>query len=253
MVERLHNRIWWISSAIWSDFGMFQSITWLSLSFCLHGSDWADQCILLFLRILVLISSSFTWDVFQIWLCIATSDWLWIHILHSHLFWDLCGGAHRCVKVEAREATNEELSSVHTQNHVELMKAVSSKSYGKHRRKALASRYDSIFFNNGSSKSALLAAGSVIEVVIHPCVFWSVLHCFSHLLRLFTVTQSWNWGYCSEIELCSCASKYPQSCELSHFAGCWSGSTREAESRSCNCETTWAPCRGWCSNGLLPL
>ncbi|CAM6060278.1 unnamed protein product [Sphagnum tenellum] len=74
------------------------------------------------------------------------------------------GVVARCVKVEAREATNEELSSVHTQNHVELMKAVSSKSYGKHRRKALASRYDSIFFNNGSSKSALLAAGSVIEV-----------------------------------------------------------------------------------------
>jgi hypothetical protein len=39
-----------------------------------------------------------------------------------------------------------------------------------------------------------LAAGSVIEVVIHPCVFWSVLHCFSHLIRLFTVTQSWNLG-----------------------------------------------------------
>jgi histone deacetylase 4/5 len=74
------------------------------------------------------------------------------------------GVVARCVKVEAREATNEELSSVHTQNHVELMKAVSSKNYGKHRRKALASRYDSIFFNNGSSKSALLAAGSVIEV-----------------------------------------------------------------------------------------
>ncbi len=65
MVERLHNRIWWISSAISSDFGMFQSITWMPLSFCLHGSDWADQCILLFLRILVLISSSFTWDVFK--------------------------------------------------------------------------------------------------------------------------------------------------------------------------------------------
>ncbi len=46
----------------------------------------------------------------------------------------------------------------------------------------------------GSSKSALLAAGSVIEVVIHPCVFLSVGHCFSHFLRLFTVTQSWNLG-----------------------------------------------------------
>jgi histone deacetylase 6 len=75
------------------------------------------------------------------------------------------------VKVEAREATKEELCSVHTQNHVELMKAVSSKSYGKHQHKALASHDDSIFFNNGSSKLALLAAGSVIELVIHPCVF----------------------------------------------------------------------------------
>ncbi|CAM6071831.1 unnamed protein product [Sphagnum tenellum] len=44
------------------------------------------------------------------------------------------------------------------------MKAVSNKSYGKHQRKALASPYDSIFFNNGSSKSAFLVAGSVIEV-----------------------------------------------------------------------------------------
>ncbi len=75
------------------------------------------------------------------------------------------------MKVEAREATNEELCSVHTQNDVELMKAVSNKSYGKHQRKAPASPYDSIFFNNGSSKSALLVAGSVIEVVIHACVF----------------------------------------------------------------------------------
>jgi histone deacetylase 6 len=75
------------------------------------------------------------------------------------------------VKVDAREATNEELCSLHTQNHVELMKSVSSKSYGKHQHKALASHYDSIFFNNSSSKSALLAAGSVIEVVIHSCVF----------------------------------------------------------------------------------
>jgi hypothetical protein len=96
--------------------------------------------------------------------------------------------------VEAREATNEILSSVHTENHAKLMKAVSSKSYGKHQLTALARCYDSIFFNNGFSKLALLAVGSVIEVVIHPCVFLSVGHCFSHLLRLFAVTQSWNLG-----------------------------------------------------------
>jgi histone deacetylase 4/5 len=70
----------------------------------------------------------------------------------------------RCVKVEAREATDEELRSVHTESHVELMKAVSSRTYGRHGRKGIAKRYNSIYFNEGSSESALLAAGSVIEV-----------------------------------------------------------------------------------------
>jgi histone deacetylase 6 len=94
--------------------------------------------------------------------------------------------------VETREATNEELCSVHTQNHVELMKAISSKSYGKHQRKALASCYDSIFFNNSSSRSALLAAGSVIEVVIHPCVFficWALLFTFIKAFYCYTVLE----------------------------------------------------------------
>jgi len=128
----------------------------------------------------------------QIWLCIATSDWLWIHILHSRLFWDPCGGAQRCVKVEAREATNEELCSVHTQNDVEPMKAVSSKSYGKHQRKALASPYDSIFFNNGSSKSALLAAGSVIWGCDPPLCFficWALLFTFIKAFYCYKVLE----------------------------------------------------------------
>ncbi len=133
------------------------------------------------------------------WLDVFKFDCVLPHLIgygftfFTRLFWDLCG-AHRCVRVEAREATNEELSSVHTQNHVELLKAVSSKSYGKHQLKALACCYDSIFFNNSFSKLALLAVGSVIEVVIHPCVFLFVGHCFSHLLRLFSVTQSWKLG-----------------------------------------------------------
>jgi acetoin utilization deacetylase AcuC-like enzyme len=81
-------------------------------------------------------------------------------LLSSYLFFFL----GRCVKVEAREATDEELRSVHTESHVELMKAVSSRTYGRHGRKGIAKRYNSIYFNEGSSESALLAAGSVIEV-----------------------------------------------------------------------------------------
>ncbi len=84
--------------------------------------------------------------------------------LFALILFDLFLG--RCVKVEAREATDEELRSVHTESHVELMKAVSSRTYGRHGRKGLAKRYNSIYFNEGSSESALLAAGSVIEVVI---------------------------------------------------------------------------------------
>jgi histone deacetylase 4/5 len=82
--------------------------------------------------------------------------------LFALILFDLFLG--RCVKVEAREATDEELRSVHTESHVELMKAVSSRTYGRHGRKGIAKRYNSIYFNEGSSESALLAAGSVIEV-----------------------------------------------------------------------------------------
>lgn len=70
----------------------------------------------------------------------------------------------RCVRVDARKATPGELQTVHTEGHVALMQDISSKAYGKLGRRTLQSRYDSIYFNTGSSESALLAAGSVIEV-----------------------------------------------------------------------------------------
>jgi hypothetical protein len=72
------------------------------------------------------------------------------------------------------------------------MKAVSSKSYGKHQLTALARCYDSIFFNNGFSKLALLAVGSVIEVVIYPCVFficWALLFTFIKAFCCYTVLE----------------------------------------------------------------
>lgn len=72
------------------------------------------------------------------------------------------------MKVDARVATTEELTTVHTETHVALMQEVSSRAYGKHGRKKLEGRYSSVYFNSGSSESALLAAGSVIEVGSSP-------------------------------------------------------------------------------------
>ena len=70
----------------------------------------------------------------------------------------------RCIPIEAREATDDELATVHTQKHVTLMRKVSSNEYGDQHRRILSRRYNSIYFNRGSSESALLAAGSVVEV-----------------------------------------------------------------------------------------
>ncbi|CAM6092712.1 unnamed protein product [Calypogeia fissa] len=78
---------------------------------------------------------------------------------------DSAGIVDRCVKVEARDATPAELASVHTEEHIANMCAVSSKKLGKVKRAELARR-DSIYFNEGSSNSALLAAGSVVEICL---------------------------------------------------------------------------------------
>eukprot|EP00250_Pteridium_aquilinum_P005405 c15499_g1_i2 orf=284-2374(-) len=71
----------------------------------------------------------------------------------------------RCICVQAREASEEELTSVHTKKHVNLMRQISSKAFGRGREK-LANYYNSIYFNEGSSESALLAAGSVVELCV---------------------------------------------------------------------------------------
>lgn len=72
----------------------------------------------------------------------------------------------RCIRVEAREARDDELATVHTKKHISLMRRISSKVYGKEGREKLARHYNSIYFNNGSSESALLAAGSVVELCV---------------------------------------------------------------------------------------
>ena len=71
-------------------------------------------------------------------------------------------GCIRCIQVDARKATTAELQTVHSADYVALIQGISSKSRGRQR--LVQKRYDSIYFGPGSSESALLAAGSVIEV-----------------------------------------------------------------------------------------
>ncbi|CAN6219501.1 unnamed protein product [Urochloa humidicola] len=69
----------------------------------------------------------------------------------------------RCVVLKAKEAEDRYIASVHSQDRIKLMKEISSKKYNSSRNE-IAKNYDSIYFNKGSSESAALAAGSVIEV-----------------------------------------------------------------------------------------
>ncbi|XP_062188769.1 histone deacetylase 5-like [Phragmites australis] len=73
------------------------------------------------------------------------------------------GIASRCVALKAKEAEDKYIASVHSKNHIKLMREISSKKYDSSRNK-IARKFNSIYFNKGSSESALLAAGSVIEV-----------------------------------------------------------------------------------------
>ncbi|KAG5056559.1 hypothetical protein AAZX31_05G020700 [Glycine max] len=74
------------------------------------------------------------------------------------------GVPQRCVILEAKEAEDKHLLLVHSENHVNLIKNISSKQFNSRRHK-IASKLDSIYFNEGSSEAAYLAAGSAVEVV----------------------------------------------------------------------------------------
>lgn len=69
----------------------------------------------------------------------------------------------RCVLLDAKEAEDKHILLVHSKNHVKLIKNISSKQFDS-RRARTASKFNSIYFNEGSSESAYLAAGSVMEV-----------------------------------------------------------------------------------------
>ncbi|KAL6995076.1 Histone deacetylase 5 [Sarracenia purpurea var. burkii] len=73
------------------------------------------------------------------------------------------GISQRCVVLSAKEAEDKYIAAVHTKKHIDLIKNISSKMFDK-RRERIAAKYNSIYFNEGSSEAAYLAAGSVLEV-----------------------------------------------------------------------------------------
>ncbi|XP_058754604.1 histone deacetylase 5-like [Vicia villosa] len=72
------------------------------------------------------------------------------------------GITDRCVILDAKEAEDKQLLSVHSAKHVNQIKKISSKSFNS--RNNIAARLNSIYFNEGSTEAAYLAAGSTIEV-----------------------------------------------------------------------------------------
>nr|XP_019709911.1 histone deacetylase 5 isoform X5 [Elaeis guineensis] len=69
----------------------------------------------------------------------------------------------RCVVLSAKEAEDKYIASVHTARHIKLIKNISSKKFNSQRLR-IASEFNSIYFNKGSSEASYLAAGSVMEV-----------------------------------------------------------------------------------------
>lgn len=74
------------------------------------------------------------------------------------------GVVDRCVVLSAQEAEDKYISLVHSKRHVGLVRSISSKQFDS-KRNRIASRFNSIYLNKGTSKAAYLAAGSVIEAV----------------------------------------------------------------------------------------
>ena len=74
------------------------------------------------------------------------------------------GLAQRCVAVQSRKATKEELETVHSSAHVDTVLQVAGMDASA--RGTLASGWNSVFLSEGSTVASLLAAGSVTELVM---------------------------------------------------------------------------------------
>ena len=72
------------------------------------------------------------------------------------------GLAGRCTRVDSRVATEEELSAVHTQAHVDAMLGL--RGMGQEQLLQKAKLFNSVFLSPGSATAALHAAGSVTEL-----------------------------------------------------------------------------------------
>ena len=79
----------------------------------------------------------------------------------AYLCWNFV--LSRCVVLNGKGAEDKHIASVHTYRHVNLIKAISSKEFDS-RRDNIASKFNSIYLNKGSSEAAYLAAGSDVEV-----------------------------------------------------------------------------------------
>ncbi|CAN8264847.1 unnamed protein product [Cochlearia groenlandica] len=82
------------------------------------------------------------------------------------VIWDklqLAGVSQRCVVLGGSKADDKHLQLVHTKDHVNLVKSLSTKQKD-YKRNRIASHLNSIYLNGGSSESAYLAAGSVVQL-----------------------------------------------------------------------------------------
>lgn len=70
----------------------------------------------------------------------------------------------RCKSLKPRLATKEEVLTVHTENHYNLLKST-SESADEEKLEDLSSNYDAIFINSKTFHLSLLACGSTIELV----------------------------------------------------------------------------------------
>nr|XP_057940941.1 histone deacetylase 6 [Doryrhamphus excisus]XP_057940942.1 histone deacetylase 6 [Doryrhamphus excisus] len=69
----------------------------------------------------------------------------------------------RCVQVQARAATDEELLLVHTKDYIELMKSTQTMSETELHN--LSDKYDSVYFHTETFQASILAVGSVLQLV----------------------------------------------------------------------------------------
>lgn len=76
--------------------------------------------------------------------------------------------------LNSKRADEKHLASVHTKRYIDLIRSISSKEFDS-RRLRIASKFNSIYLNNGSSEAAYLAAGSVVEVMHAASNFFAML------------------------------------------------------------------------------